>query len=562
MRVSRLRSARVHEQRKAVAGVMPGSEISAEQAPGIGDYIEVLRRRKLIILFFTCLVVGAALAYTFARIPVHESEAVVLVRPFKLEAESDAAPEDVDLETEALVATSPPVAKMAAENIDVADATNLLDNLTVSAAPDTSVLSFKFVHRDPQEAALRAQAFADAYVANRTTQLQTRIETVASSLQDQIHEFQKRLDGIQARIAASKGEPTATLKSKANTLGQQIVFERTKLLSLASSSTLDVGHVLFPAETPTTSAGPTTSTNLMLALLVGLTGGVGVAFLREQLDERLSGRSDLESASGVPVLALVPRVAVWNRAHEPYLVTREEPQSVVSEAYRTLRTAVLFTASQTDTKTLMVTSAHEQEGKTTTSANLAVVLGQAGKQIVLISADLRRPRLQSFFGVDPREGLTSVLAGEAKVSEMLQSVGEPSLNVRLLPSGRVPGNPAELLSSDAMADLLEELRDSADFVLVDSAPVLAVADAMIVARACDGVILVADGSKTSREAVHQACVQLRQVDANLIGSVLHNFDTSKADTYGSRSPTSYSYESEKTTKRVRAPAFPKSRQKG
>ena len=545
--------------------VSPDSATGAgDQAPTIRDYLGVLVRRKWIILLFTCLVVVAAIAYTFTRTPIYQSEAQVLVQPFSLEAESDANPEDVSLETEALIATSPEVAEIVADDIEDTDVPTLLKNLEVSVAPDTSVLVFKYAHRDPQEAARRAQAFADAYVANRTTQAEARIETIATSIQDQIDVLQEQLDEIRAQIATSQDETTiAALGDEANNLGQQIAFERTKLFSLASPNTLDVGQVLFLAETPTTPSSPTPRTNILLALLVGLAGGVGLAFLRERLDERLSGRTDLESAAGVPVFTLVPNVAAWRQGQKPYLVTHEEPQSIASEAYRTLRTAILFTATMGDLKTLLVTSANEQEGKTSTSANLAMVLGQAGKRVIVVSGDLRRPRLQAFFGLNPRKGLTNVLAGEAKVSEVLQPVGNLSSNVRLLSSGPVPGNPAELLASDAMLDLLKELRDLADFVLVDSAPVLAVADAMIVARACDGVLLVADGSKTRRGAVQQACAQLLQVDANLIGSILHNFDPSKAHSYESHAPTSYSYTlDEPTTRRMRLPAFPWSREKG
>ena len=536
---------------------------SAEQAPTIRDYLEVLRRRKWIILLFTCLVVAAAVAYTFTRTPIYQSEAQVLVQPFSLEAENAATPEDVSLETEALIATSPAVAQIAAKSIGSDDAAALLDNLTVSVAPDTSVLVFLYAHRDPQEAAGRAQAFADAYVENRTEQSQSRIETLASSIQRQIDVYQVRLDEIQAEIAASDDETeTAALTDQANTISQQMAFEQTKLFSLASPSTIDVGQVLFAAETPTKPSSPTPVTNMLLALLVGLAGGVGLAFLRERLDERLKGRSDLESASGVPVLTLVPHVAAWKHTQNAYLVTHEEPQSVASESYRTLRTAVLFTSSQSEIKTLMIASANEQEGKTSTSANLAMVLGQAGKRVVVVSGDLRRPRLQSFFGVNPRRGMTNVLAGEVKVSEVLQPVGDLPGNVRLLSSGPIPGNPAELLGSDAMVELLQELRESADFVIIDYPPVLAVADAMIIARACDGVVLVADGSKTRRGSVQQACIQLLQVDANVIGSVLHNFDPSKAHAYGSHAPTSYSYELDEPPKRFRLPAFPWSREKG
>ncbi|MGH2751227.1 MAG: polysaccharide biosynthesis tyrosine autokinase [Actinomycetota bacterium] len=551
----------------------------AEQAPTLRDYLEVLRRRKWIIAFFTCLVVGAAAAYTFTRTPIYEAEAQVLVQPFSLDADADANPEDVSLETEALIATSPSVAEIAAEDVEEEDFISLGNNLEVSVADDASVLIFDYAHRNPKEAARRAQAFAQAYVDNRTEQAQDRLDTVASSIQDQIDALQGQLDDVQSQIAAVEAEEAAAIEAgeepadgadtgalvdEANTLSQQIAFERTKLFSLASPRTLEVGRVLFRAEVPGTPSSPTPVTNLLVALLVGLAGGVGLAFLSERLDERLSGRADLESASGVPVLTLVPHITGWRQGEDPYLVTHEEPHSVASEAYRTLRTAILFASSQSEIKTLMIASANEQEGKTVTSANLAVVLGQTGKKVVVVSGDLRKPRLHDYFGVRPRKGLTNVLAGEAEVGRVMRPVGPSPDNVKLLSSGPIPGNPAELLGSETMVNLLEELRGSADFVLVDSAPVLAVADAMIVARACDAVVLVADASKTKHGAVRQARVQLDQVDARVIGSILNNFDPSKTHAYESYASSSYAYKLDEPSRRQlgRLAARPWSKQKG
>jgi len=563
-----------HEKRDEITVSLEPRAGGAEQAPTIRDYIEVLRRRKWIILFFTCLVMVAAAAYTYTRNPVYEAEAQVLVQPFSLEADADANPEDVSLETEALIAGSPSVAEIAAEELGEDDFVSLSNNLEVSVAADASVLIFGYAHRNPEDAALRAQAFAQAYVDNRTEQSQERLDIVASSIQDQIDVLQGQLDDVQAQIAVmeaaaieageepTEGAGTGALIEESNTLSQQIAFERTKLFSLASPTTLEVGRVLFEAEVPSTPSSPTPVTNLLIALLVGLAGGVGLAFLRERLDERLSGRADLETASGVPVLTVVPHIAGWRHAKNPYLVTREEPHSVSSEAYRTLRTAILFASSQSEVKTVMIASANEQEGKTVTSANLAVVLGQTGKRVVVVSGDLRRPRLDDYFGVRPRKGLTNVLAGEAKVDQVLQPVGPSPDTVRLLSSGPIPGNPAELLGSEAMTELLRELRGLADFVLIDSAPVLAVADAMIVARACDAVILVADASKTRYGAVRQARAQLDQVDARVIGSVLHNFDPSKSHAYESHAPSSYAYKLDDSSRRLRRlPERPWSRQK-
>jgi capsular exopolysaccharide synthesis family protein len=174
----------------------------------------------------------------------------------------------------------------------------------------------------------------------------------------------------------------------------------------------------------------------------------------------------------------------------------------------------------------MVTSANAQEGKTATTANLGVALAQSGKRVILVSADLRKPRLHRFFRSQNGMGLTNVLAGEKNALEVLNWVGVE--NLRLLPSGPVPGNPAELLGSEAMESLLRELQEASDFVLIDAAPVLPVADAMTLTPLVDAVLLVADARSTTRGAIEQARQQLDQVNARVIGTVLNNFDPSKA----------------------------------
>ncbi|MGH2657975.1 MAG: CpsD/CapB family tyrosine-protein kinase [Actinomycetota bacterium] len=262
---------------------------------------------------------------------------------------------------------------------------------------------------------------------------------------------------------------------------------------------------------------------------MGLALGVGLAFLRERLDDRLRGRGDLEARAGAPVLAVVPHASSWKKRKEARLVTVTEPRSAPSEAYRTLRTSLLFTASQKGVRKVVITSSQDEEGKTTTVANLGMVLAQAGKRVVLVDADLRKPRLHRFFGVENRVGLTNVLAEEVQPPEAVVQSGVP--NLVLLPCGPVPGNPAELLSSDAMGAMLQHLGKIADFVVVDSAPVLAAADASILATYADAVLMVADADRATRGSVAHARVQLDQVNANVVGAVLNNFDLSKARAY-------------------------------
>ena len=214
------------------------------------------------------------------------------------------------------------------------------------------------------------------------------------------------------------------------------------------------------------------------------------------------------------------------RFHNPQeftgrLITHLSPRSAVSEAYRTLRTNIQFGALDRAIKTIMVTSAGPGEGKSTTIANLAIAFAQAGHKCLLIDADLRRPVLHKVFGLDQRRGLSAVLVGKVELAEAIQSVkAVPGLQV--LPSGPLPPNPAEMLGSKQWQGLLQEMRESFDLVLIDAPPVIAVADASILAPQTDGVILVLDAGSVPRQAAQQAKDQLDKVSTRFLGAVLNN----------------------------------------
>jgi capsular exopolysaccharide synthesis family protein len=229
------------------------------------------------------------------------------------------------------------------------------------------------------------------------------------------------------------------------------------------------------------------------------------------------------------VLAVVPKVADWHSGDDPFLATVSAPDSPAAEAYRTLRTGILFAASQSAIKTILLTSAEGGEGKTTTAANLGVALASAGKVVIIVSGDMRRPRLQHFFGLSNGLGLTNVLVGEKGLPEALQQ-SRDNPNLRILNSGPVPGNPSELLTSLRMQEIIADLKEEADIVLIDGAPLLTLADSLILSRLSDGVLFVAHAHKTRKSAVDQSHQQLAQVNAVLLGSVLNNLDPRKGTT--------------------------------
>jgi succinoglycan biosynthesis transport protein ExoP len=502
------------------------------EEPGapLREYLAVLRFRKWSILGITFLVVASALFFSLRQTPIYESEAKVLVRPTRAASTASATASGVftNLETEKVLVASEAVAKLVAEHLGLAeDPGSLLGDLEVSVATNTEVLLIRYADADPVGAQRRAQSFAESYLEFRRQQARDELDDAARAVREDLNVLVRRLDRVRSQLAtASDPAGRSALETEATLLVGQIAVLQARLTEVTPTETLQVGQVVQPAGLPSSPASPNHVMSVGLALFVGLALGIGVAFLRERLDDRLRDRGDLEMRADSPILAVVPHVGTWKKKHNAPVVTIQEPKSASSEAYRMLRTGILFAATQRQLKTIIVTSASPGEGKTVTVANVAVAMAQANKRVIAVSADLRKPRLHQFFGLKNDHGLTNVLAGEM---DSWRAVTRPSLpNMGILGSGPVPGNPAELLTSEAMGELLSGLRAAADFVLIDVPPVLVVSDALALAPFADGVILVADAQHTSRHAVSQARQQLDQVNAHVVGAVFNNFDPTRA----------------------------------
>ncbi|MFN2589012.1 MAG: polysaccharide biosynthesis tyrosine autokinase, partial [Actinomycetota bacterium] len=400
-------------------------------------------------------------------------------------------------------------------------------NLSVSVATETEVLIIGYTHRIPSEAQRAAQAYAEGYLDYRRQEIVDDIAASGESIRAQMDPLNERLRRLNKRIQKGKDPAlVSTLTTQANSLVSRIAVLEQQLVQLSPPGRLQIGQVVEDADLPLSPSSPNHVANGILGLLLGLGLGVGVAFLRERLDDRLRGRTDLERHAAAPVLAIVPAVAEWRKSKQTMLVTLQQPRSAASEAYRTLRTGVLFAAGQQHLKVILLTSANAGEGKSATTANLGITLAQSGKRVIMISGDLRKPRLVQFFGGDRAPGLTNVLAGEANLWKSLLNTMLPTL--KLLPSGPIPPNPTELLGSQGMKRILDDCASVADVVLIDGPPILALADAITLAPMADGVLLVADAQRTHRGAVEHARQQIDRVDARVIGAVLNNFDPSKA----------------------------------
>jgi len=498
------------------------AEAGAEQLQ-LREYLEALRARKWTILFIALLVVASALFFSFRQPPLYQSSTEVLVNPVPTSSTTQlGAPAEVNIETETRLATSNSVAEVAAEKLGEEDPQSL-SRPSVEALGETTILVFTYVSTDPVQAQARAGAFAEGYLDYRYDQTVTSLSLRASPLQDQLDAEEQRLAEVDEKLESAPDDPA--LQGDATSIRQRIAEIESQLDQLEPPAGEAVGEVYEPASLPSAPSTPNHVRTGVLALLVGLGLGIGVTFLKERLDERLRGQADLEAHLGAGVLAMIPAVSGWGQSRRAVLITQSDPEAPASEGYRTLRTAVLFAASQRLAKTLLVTSANSEEGKTATTANLGVVLAQAGKRVILISGDLRKPRLHQFFGVENGTGLVNALAGEVTPWGAIRACTE---NLRLVPSGPIPLNPAELLGSEAMRLLLIELAESADLILIDSPPLLPVSDALTVTPFADAVLFVADAQKTMHADIDSARRQLERVNAQIIGAVLNNLHPSRS----------------------------------
>jgi capsular exopolysaccharide synthesis family protein len=355
-----------------------------------------------------------------------------------------------------------------------------------------------------------------------------------------------------ADLIAEKSVQYNILKREADTNKQLYVGLLEKLKETGVSTSMKAANirVIDPAYPPKKPDSPRVPLNLSLAMLLGLSLGIGAAFLQEHLDNSFKTAGEIERFLQLPALASVPAVqaATNGNGHSLYARARhmageKYPASLVpswnriegngqntalAEAFHELRTSVLLSTAKHPPKTLLVTSAKGGEGKTTVAANLAVSLAQLGEKVLLIDADLRRPSLHNFFGIPNTSGLVNFLTGNPDWRNLLSHPAPIGLSV--LPSGPIPPNPADLLSSEYMPALIREASKEYKFIVLDSPPLLNLADSRILATLVDGVILVVGGGITPRELVHRAYASAVDAGSHVLGATI-NFADTRSDYY-------------------------------
>lgn len=343
------------------------------------------------------------------------------------------------------------------------------------------------------------------------------------------------LNTVLINIEVTDGSPVqaaAIAQSVASSLIAAVdMLERPK----AGGNSLVSLSVIRPAEAPDSPSAPNTKLNLLTGLLLGLALGVAGAAVRATLDNSIRSEADLRRVTDAPLLG---GIAFDSDAEKRPLLTQTPHQSPRAESFRQLRTNLQFANVSGRARTIVVTSSLPGEGKSTTATNLAIALAEAGQSVCLMDADLRRPMINQYLGLEGRAGLTTALVGRADVHDLLQPWGDDQLYV--LTSGEIPPNPSELLGSDEMKDIISRLEQAFDTIIIDAPPLLPVTDAAVLSRHVGGVLIVAGSQVVKDQDLQKALTTLEMVGSNVLGVVLNRLPLKGPDAY------SYSYQSYKS----------------
>jgi polysaccharide biosynthesis transport protein len=455
--------------------------------------VRLLLRRKWIVLAAVVLVPVMAVSFSLRQPSLYRATAEVLLKQGSLAATLSGI-QDTSVyldpnrvaQTQIRLASTPAVAARVLKAAGVKDRSPgaLLGSLSIAAEPDADILDFSVTDRDPAIAVRLANGYARQYTIFRRQLDTASLNQALNDVNRHIDELKASGQGAYARNLVSKAQQLQTLKSLENA---NAVLAR-----------------------PADGAGkiqPRPKRYAILGLAFGVLLGFAFAFIWDALDTRVRSAEEIAVRLGIPLLARLPEPSKQLQKHDG-LVMLEDPTSVDAEAFRVLRTNLDFANVERNARSIMVTSALEEEGKSTTVANLAVALARSGRRVVLVDLDLRRPYIERFFKLDGRPGLTNVVLGHASLEEATANVSIPVVErqavpsegnghspvggfLDVLPSGPIPPDAGEFVGTGAVSHILRELALRYELVLIDTPPILHVGDALTLASQVDALILMA-----------------------------------------------------------------------
>lgn len=520
------------------------------------DYIAILKRRWIWFLLPVLLLGGVAAFLGSTADPSYTSTAQVLI--------SDSAAQDAlggsSGNTGLLTRRMENEINLAKGNATEDRVEQILGfvpeptQVKVSGLSTADVLEFTATAGTPEEAAEWANAWADAYVltkqANASDSLSATVTSLETTLSDLRVERQVLLEpltplrdrlaratdpGVQATLQAQIDRLAADLDPELILIDSQIsanVTNISKLELTAQVASVGTAKILQSAEPPRNPSGAPLSRTIALGVIAGLVLGVAAALLAESLDRSVKDAEYFQTRTGLTVLGSLPKPSRDYRGRELSLISRDDPTSALADGYQRVTTALQFASVGRDVRSILVTSANEGEGKSTTATNLAYCLSVIGRHVVLMDGDLRQPRLHKIFGEEHVPGFTDHLVDGMPVFDLVHRP-DGMESVAILTSGTIPPNPAEFVSSPSYHSAMKKLENLSDLVIVDGPPVLPVADAPAIARSVDAVLIVASAGSTTREQVARAADSITRVGGTILGVVLLNVkDNARYGRYG------------------------------
>ena len=536
------------------------------------DYINVIVARKWVIIGVTALVVVAALVFSLLQDPVYQSRVMILADINRAgETASDSLfsmafnDPQTFIQTQAEIIGTKTTANAVFDRLEynyeelayaeqegeevfipssIPSPGELMGNVTVERSQNTNVFEIAVTNGNALLARDIAQAYADEYILDRQLASIKQISDARKEVWNRITELETQISEIAQEVKQyTKENIPPELQAQASQAVSLWATLYEKYMSLRIAEALEQrGLEVIEVAEAGVKVSPRTTRNVVLALFLGLILGIGMAFLVDYLDDTLKTREDFERYYETSIIGEIARATPAGE-EEREVIYFTKPDSPAAEGFRNLRTNVQFLNLDGSTRLIMATSANPKEGKTSVVMNLGAALAEMGRRVIVVEADLRRPVLGKFLAEQPGKGTTDVIMGTATLEEVVVTTDNENLFV--LMSGPKPPNPAELVSSQAMQELLDRLKEEYDYIVVDAPPVLAVSDAIAMAPMMDGVLLVASHGIADRDAARHTMELLGKVETRILGVVINNVEMAGRYGYGYRygyySPYQYNY---------------------
>lgn len=511
----------------------------------LGDYLKRVLKWWWLVVLSTGIAAGVSYYVSDQQPRIYQTTTTLLVGQI-IQQENPTGQDFLTIErlaeSYAQIAVRQPVLQAAIDNLGLRMSWQFLKrNTNVYPVARTQLLGISVQDTSPERAVAIADEIARQLIMQSPTSPQNENRTERNEfIKTQLDALENRIKSSEERLAELRVQLDAAFSAREI---QDIQTEISSLESLISnwqanyadlSAFLEGGNspnylsIIEPAQLPSRPVSPNVQLNVLLAAAAGFALALGAALLVEYIDDTIKTTKDLERASGQVVLGSVSRIQ--GKDYQDKLALAHTPFSSIGEAYRLIRTNIQFMGVDEPARVLMITSANLGEGKSTTTANLAIVMAQSDLKTVLIDGDLRKPSIHRVFMLPNSEGLTDLIRlSDSDVREQLKNTEYENLQV--ITSGPLPPNSAELLGSKRMMAILEELSEIADVVIIDSPPLLAATDAIVLSKRVDGVVLVVSAKHTRRDALKQAVNRLRQVESPILGCVFNRVNSEDGGYY-------------------------------